>query len=172
VVILNRWRARPRATAHLAIREGKQALFIDHAVTNHLIAVTGQTGELIPLYCTAHGKALLADCSNAELKAIYGSEKFHAYTTLTTSTLDQLTRDCAQIRSQGFATDDGEYHEGIRCIAAPIRAGGGVIIGSIGVAAPAQRLTKDCFGVYGEQASAVARQIADLSPQERIKRHL
>src|SRR5690242_5519835 len=32
-------------TAHLAIREGKHALFIDHAVANHVIAVLGQTGE-------------------------------------------------------------------------------------------------------------------------------
>jgi IclR family transcriptional regulator, acetate operon repressor len=30
-------------TVHLAIREGKQALFIDHAVTNHVIAMSGQS---------------------------------------------------------------------------------------------------------------------------------
>jgi len=35
-------------TAHLAIREGRQALFIDHAsATNHVISVSGQTGELV-----------------------------------------------------------------------------------------------------------------------------
>ena len=45
-------------TAHLAIREGSSALFIDSARANHVIAVAGQTGELVPLYCTAHGKAL------------------------------------------------------------------------------------------------------------------
>jgi DNA-binding IclR family transcriptional regulator len=151
-----------QATAHLAIREGKQALFIDHAVANSVVAVTGQTGELIPLYCTAHGKALLADCDNAALKSLFGLEKFQAYTKRTTSTLDQLTRDCAEIRTQGFATDDGEYQEWIRCIAAPIRAGGGAIIGSIGVAAPLQHLTKDRYLVYGEQVSAVARQITNL----------
>src|SRR6185312_13761548 len=49
-------------TAHLAVREGRQALFINHATANHMIAVAGQTGESVPLYCTAHGKALLADC--------------------------------------------------------------------------------------------------------------
>ena len=41
-------------TAHLAVREGKSALFIDSAHANHVIAVAGQTGELVPLYCTAH----------------------------------------------------------------------------------------------------------------------
>ena len=60
-------------TAHLAVREGRQALFIDHAVANHVIAVSGQTGESVPLYCTAHGKALLADLDQKELTALFGN---------------------------------------------------------------------------------------------------
>jgi DNA-binding IclR family transcriptional regulator len=151
-----------QATAHLAIREGKQALFIDHAVTNHVIAVTGQTGELLPLYCTAHGKALLADCNSADLKAIFGSDKFQAYTKVTTITLEQLTRDCAEAKARGYVTDSGEWQEWISCIAAPIRAAGGAIIGSIGVAAPMQHITKDRYHVFGGQVSAAAQRITDL----------
>jgi DNA-binding IclR family transcriptional regulator len=154
-------------TAHLAVREGKQALFIDHAITNRVIAVSGQTGELVPLYCTAHGKALLADCDTDGLKAIFGSEKLQTYTKQTIGTLDQLTKVCAQIRTQGFATDDGEYQEGIRCVAAPIRAEGGVIIGSIGVSVPLQRFSKDRYRVCGEQVSAVAQRITDLLSQSQ-----
>src|SRR3984893_3073916 len=44
-------------TAHLALREGRKALFIDHVATNQVISISGQTGELVPLYCTSHGKA-------------------------------------------------------------------------------------------------------------------
>lgn len=158
--------AQTEETVHLAIREGKQALFIDHAITNHVIAVAGQTGELVPLYCTAHGKALLADCDKADLKAIFGSDKLQTYTKQTVGTLDQLTKVCAQIRSQGYATDDGEYQEGIRCVAAPIRAEGDVVIGSIGVSVPLQRFAKDRYRVCGEQVSAVARRISELLSNE------
>src|SRR5262245_3727164 len=35
-------------TAHLAIREGAKALFVDHSGTSHVIAISGQTGEFIP----------------------------------------------------------------------------------------------------------------------------
>lgn len=153
-------------TAHLAIREGKQALFIDHVVTHHLIAIAGQTGELAPLHCTAHGKALLADCDYAALKVIFGSEKLQTYTKQTILTLDHLTKVCARIRTQGFATDDGEYQEGIRCVAAPIRAEGGIIIGSIGVSVPLQRFSKDRYSVCGEQVSAVAQRISKLLSNE------
>ena len=153
-------------TVHLAIREGKQALFIDHAVTNHVIAVSGQTGELIPLYCTAHGKALLADCTKADLKAIFGSEKLDTHTKQTIGSLDQLAKACVQIREQGYATDDGEYLEGIRCVAAPIRAEGGLIIGSIGISVPLQRFSKDRYRICGEQVSTAANHISELLNNE------
>ncbi len=67
-------------TAHLAIREGKYALFIDHAAASNVIAVAGQVGELVPLYCTAHGKALLADADERELRALFGSGQLRRYT--------------------------------------------------------------------------------------------
>jgi DNA-binding IclR family transcriptional regulator len=57
-------------TAHLAVREGRQALFIDHHASTKQIVVPAQTGALMPLYCTAHGKALISDYGLAELKAL------------------------------------------------------------------------------------------------------
>src|ERR1700704_5301298 len=58
---------RTNETVHLAIREGRNALFIDHAAAGHVIAVSGQTGEMVPLHCTAHGKALLAGLDREQL---------------------------------------------------------------------------------------------------------
>ena len=153
-------------TAHLAIREGKQALFIDHATTNHVIAVSGQTGEMAPLYCTAHGKALLADFDKRELKTIFGSAPLKPHTRQTVVTIEQLAQLCTEIKARGFATDDEEFLEGIRCVAAPIRAGGGAIIGSIGISAPLLRFPEQRYGTCGEQVSEVAQQITALLSQQ------
>ena len=112
---------RTNETAHLAIREGKHALFIDHATVNHVIAVSGQTGEMVPLYCTAHGKALLADFNDKELRSIFGRAPLQNHTGQTTRSVAQLAETCVQIKAQGYACDDGEYQEGVRCVAAPIR---------------------------------------------------
>ena len=146
-------------TAHLAVREGKQALFIDHAESSRVIAVSGQVGELVPLYCTAHGKALLADFEKKELVATFGASPLRAYTKQTITTIDELARACAQIKVQGYATDDAEYQEGLRCVAAPIRTDDGLIIGSIGISAPATRLSKDFYRTGGAQVAATAEQI-------------
>lgn len=149
-------------TAHLAIREGKQALFIDHADANHVIAVAGQTGELVPLYSTAHGKALLADSNERELRALFGSRPLHAYTKKTITTIKDLAKACAQIRRDGFAMDDAEYAEELRCVAAPIRAEDGAIVGSIGISAPQSRISKEQCRAYGEQVSKIAQHIGVL----------
>jgi IclR family transcriptional regulator, acetate operon repressor len=147
-------------TAHLAVRVGERALFIDHAAANHVIAVTGQTGELLPLYCTAHGKALLADSTKRELKSIFGSRSLRSFTPSTITALDEVSKVCGEINAQGFATDDAEYIDGVRCVAAPIRAQGGAVIGSIGISAPSQRFPQERYQICGAQVSEVARQIS------------
>ena len=149
-------------TAHLAVREGRQALFIDHITANHVVSVSGQTGELVPLYCTAHGKALLADHDKAQLLALFGAGPLEARTKRTIVSIDRLARVCAQIREQGFATDDGELVDGIRCVAAPIRDKDGAIVGSIGISAPLARFPEERFSRCGEQVAKVAKKISAL----------
>jgi IclR family transcriptional regulator, acetate operon repressor len=80
-----------------------------------------------------------------------------------------LTKVCAQIREQGYATDDGEYQEGIRCVAAPIRAEGGVIIGSIGISVPLQRFAKNRYRICGKQVSTASSLISELLNKESGK---
>jgi IclR family acetate operon transcriptional repressor len=153
-------------TAHLAIREGNSALFINSAHANHVIAVSGQTGELVPLYCTAHGKALLADSDEATLRKQFGQGPLKKYSNSTITSIKTLAKECAAIRERGYATDDSEYLAGVRCIAAPIRFGSD-IVGSIGISAPASRFAKSAYPDYARNVCRVANQIGEsLTPTE------
>lgn len=155
-----------RETAHLAVREGKQALFIDHVAGNHVISVSGQTGESVPLYCTAHGKALLTDFDKPGLEALFGAAPLQPRTRHTIVSLDKLAQGCAQARSRGFTFDEEEYMEGIRCVAAPVRDQDGVIIGSIGISAPATRFPGQRYLSCGEQAIKVAQGIQQMLSEQ------
>ena len=149
-------------TAHLAIREGKNSLFIDCAQANHVIAVAGRTGELVPLHCTAYGKALLADSSESELRAQFGASPLRKFTKNTITDIVALAKACSVIKKQGFATDEAEHREDLRCVAAPIRLRDDVIVGSIGISAPSSRFLKNQYPDYAEKVCKIADRIGSL----------
>jgi IclR family acetate operon transcriptional repressor len=155
-------------TAHLAIREGKSALFIDSAHATHVIAVAGQTGELVPLHCTAHGKALIADADERELQSQFGTGPLQMYTKTTITTIKALAKECAAIRDRGYATDESEYTSEMRCVAAPIRVGND-IVGSIGISAPTARFAKSLYNDYGTKIRNVAVRIGEAIGQSTPK---
>jgi IclR family acetate operon transcriptional repressor len=149
-------------TAHLAVREGRKALFIDHAATSHVIAISGQTGELVPLYCTSHGKALLADFDEPALRQLFGSKPLTQYTKQTVQKVSELAKVCNEIRTRGFASDNSEYMEGVRCVAAPIRDKDRAVIASIGISAPTTRFPSERQPELAAHVKDIAAQISGL----------
>lgn len=143
-------------TAHLAVRHGRQALFVDHITTDHPLVVSGRTGELVPLHCTAHGKALLADMDEQQLCALLGPGPLKAHTSRSIVGIKDLAACCEEIRAKGYAADDGEFMDGIRCVAAPIRDQDGSIIASIGISAPLTRFPMARYATCGEQVRKTA----------------
>jgi len=154
-------------TTHLAVRERKDALFIDHyATTSQVLVISGQTGEFVPLYCTAHGKALLADYSAAELKALFGSAPLQGYTPTTIVSIRQLAKECAAIKAANVAIDEEEYIPGVRCMAAPVRDRDGRIVASIGISAPVSRFPRERTAAAAKQVTEVAAEINSILSAE------
>ena len=152
--------AKLEETSHFAVLEGGQAFFLDpHTPTGQVVSVAGQTGEFAPLHCTAHGKALLADVDLTGLKILFGQAPLHAYTRNTITTLTKLARVCGRARTDGFAIDDGEYIEEVRCVAAPIRDLQGEIVASVGISSPVTRLHAKRIARAAAEVKAAAQAI-------------
>jgi IclR family acetate operon transcriptional repressor len=148
-------------TSHIAVREGAHALFVDHHTpSGHVVTVAGQTGEFVPLHCTAHGKALLSDMDLDAIKALLGSAPLEAYTRNTNVSLPKLARVCATVRTAGYAIDDREHLDDVRCIAAPIHDAQGEIVASVGISAPLTRLPQKRMVKATAEVVAAARRIA------------
>jgi IclR family acetate operon transcriptional repressor len=154
--------AETHETAHLAVREGRMVLFVDHVTSSHVIAVSGQTGELVPLYCTSHGKALLSDFDGQDLIKLFGPKPLKAYTKNTIQSIRSLAAECKSIREKGFATDESEFLEGVRCVAAPIRDRDGAVVASIGISAPSARFPKEKEREFADRVVMVAAQIGEI----------
>jgi IclR family acetate operon transcriptional repressor len=78
------------------------------------------------------------------------------------TSIQELSKDCAQIKKKGFATDEAEFAEDLRCVAAPIRVDNDVIVGSIGVSAPMVRFSKERYRSAAVQVCKVAQAIGLL----------
>ncbi|HTS26065.1 MAG TPA: IclR family transcriptional regulator [Bryobacteraceae bacterium] len=164
---LKRLAMRTGETTHLALREGRQTFFIDHChSSSQILVISGQTGEFAPLYCTAHGKALLLDCGLAELKSIFGTGPLQAYTSRTIVSLKQLVKDFARSRQSGFVVDDEEYVDAVRCLAAPVRDKDGLIIASIGISAPVSRFPPERDAVAARQVCEIAKELSVIFSAE------
>lgn len=153
---------RTAETAHLAVREGRYALFIDQATAKQAVLVAGHAGELMPLHCAALGKALILDFDLRRLKTILGTQPLESFTPQTITQVEKLAEDCGAMRATGVATDSEEYASGLRCLAAPIRDKDGAIIASIGISAPAMRFPPSRHGEFAREVLKAALDIRQL----------
>jgi len=77
-------------------------------------------GTLLPMHCTAVGKVLLAYKEPYEVKGIVAKHGLKAMTQYTITDYEVLSNELNSIRRQGYAVDNNELIEGLRCVAAPI----------------------------------------------------
>ena len=113
--------------------------------------------ESIPL----DDQALLADFGEHGLTVLMGAKPLKAFTKKTIQSVHALARECESIRNIGYATDESEYLDGVRCVAAPIRDRDGAVIASIGISAPAVRFPREREKEYAAKVLAAATQIGE-----------
>ena len=75
---------------------------------------------------------------------------------------DKLRQELQQIRSQGYAIDDHEFVDNMRCIAVPVFEGGGRVNGGISISGPDFRFT---FEKLEELKAPLLKASRELSKQ-------
>ena len=105
------------------------------------VRVVQKVGAVRPIYCTAVGKILAAWLPERELDDIIGRIVFERITANTITAPAVLKRELARIRANGFAVDNEEHIEGIRCIAAPVRDHSGKVCAALCILGPKNRFS-------------------------------
>lgn len=112
---------------HLAVLNDKKLVYIDMVEARQGLALASYVGFSTDLYAAAGGKVLLAGMSEREVCALYADTPLKPYARNTLTSLGALLQELEQVRQRGYAIDDEEYYNGVRCVSAPIRAGGKVV---------------------------------------------
>src|SRR5882724_2291520 len=139
---LERLAAEAGETAHLCVLEDGEVLYLEKVEPSRTIRVPSTVGRRNPAHCTAVGKALLAFLPEADLDRLIQGRGLPAHTPNTITTPALLRRELRAIRQRGYAVDDEEIEEGLRCIGAPVRDHSGRVVASMSIAGPAFRLTR------------------------------
>jgi len=104
---------------HLAVLDGNETVVVQRVKGTQLVAVDFQIGDRSRLHCTSIGKALLAYQSDDAIEAI-ASEDLPPLTKNTITDADALRRELVRVREAGYAIDDREMNDDMRCIAVPV----------------------------------------------------
>jgi IclR family KDG regulon transcriptional repressor len=116
-----------REAVHLAVLRDNKVVYIDKIDNLGGLSLVTYIGFATDPHAAAGGKVLLASMPDKQVKNIYQNRNLKNYGKKTITNLSGLLEQLKQIRLQGYAVDDEEYYEGVRCVAAPIRSGGEVL---------------------------------------------
>lgn len=137
---LRRLAERSGENAHLAVRSGLLAVFIDRERGGPRISANTNVGDTEELYCTAVGKSLLCEMDRSDLEKLFADHHLAPFTDRTITDFDRLAAELHNVRDRGFSVDHEEYEQGVVCVAAPIYNFEHKVEASIGVSGPKERI--------------------------------
>ncbi|MGY4857426.1 IclR family transcriptional regulator [Cryobacterium sp. AP23] len=116
-------------SAHLAVLHGRDVIYLVEERAPRRPALVTDVGVRLPSHLTASGRALLATLPASQLRALFPdpaafvqrSSGGAEHPAGTPTSYRELSRLLAEVRTQGYAAEDGDVTEGIASVAVAVR---------------------------------------------------
>jgi DNA-binding IclR family transcriptional regulator len=132
-----------RETVHLCILDDAEVVYMDKIEPARSVRMASSVGRRNPAYCTAVGKAMMAYLPMEQVETIVKKQGLPPLTKNTITSLRELKAELARIRIRGYAIDDEENEEGVRCVGCAVRGYSGEPVAAISISGPSFRVAKD-----------------------------
>ncbi|KMT63887.1 IclR family transcriptional regulator [Catenovulum maritimum] len=152
-------------SAHLAVPSGYNSLIIEVCDSPTPTKIASRQGTLAPLHCSSTGKIFLAHMYDKKIQDIYDEIGFVKRTDKTLLTVEAVKEEIKKVVAIGYAMDEREYANEVRCLAAPIYDYRGNPIAAIGITAHITEFTPDLI-------ESVARQVKEAGTKLYFKAEL
>lgn len=123
-----------------AVEEHGLAVYIEKIMGENAVQSASHVGSREYLHCLALGKAILAHLPRMRTEEIIDRHGLPERTENTVTDRDELYSELEEIRERGYAIDEGEKIEGLRCVATPVMGATGDVIGAISITGPSSRV--------------------------------
>lgn len=136
---------RVQETVHLVILDQGEIVYLDKVQKvsdQKSLGMVSRIGMRNYAHSCAVGKVLLAYLSDSERGEIIAQKGLPRLTNNTIGNLGKLNKHLTDVMAHGYAVDDEENEEGIRCVAAPVRKERGKVIAAISISGPSVRMTE------------------------------
>lgn len=150
-------------TANLGVEHRDQVLFLAQVETHEAIRAFFPPGTLGAMHVSGIGKALLAWLPLARVAQIIGDRGLARFTPQSHTDLASLSADLAETRARGYAVDDQERAEGMRCVAAPIFNAHGEPVAGLSISGPTFRINLNETPRLGALVRAAADEVTEAT---------
>jgi DNA-binding IclR family transcriptional regulator len=142
-------------TAHLAILDRGEAIYIDKKEPEGFLKINSWVGKRNYIHTSAVGKALVADMDWADVQQIWEAG-LPKRTNNTVSSWKKFKAELATVRTLGYAIDKEEDEVGGRCVAAPIFDSSGRSAAAIGLSGIVSQVPDDRIPLLGNLVRSAA----------------
>jgi DNA-binding IclR family transcriptional regulator len=149
-------------TVFFCMLDEGQVFYLEKIESQQSVRTGCTVGSRAPVHCTAVGKAMLAELADADVNEIVRRWGLKAMTENTITSASALKTELRAIRSRGYAIDDEEKEQGLRCVSAAVRGDSGKLLAALSVSGPAFRVTRERVPEIGR---AVMQAAGELSQQ-------
>jgi IclR family acetate operon transcriptional repressor len=127
-------------TAGLAILDAGAAVIVDRLVSLQPLRYNIHKGSRLPAHSSSSGRVLLATLDEATIAELHASGQLSLWPEHPVPSLKVLMRQVGAVRDQGYALDDEEFAQGLRCISVSLHGEDGTPY-SLGISSVAARLS-------------------------------
>ncbi|PKM73566.1 MAG: IclR family transcriptional regulator [Firmicutes bacterium HGW-Firmicutes-16] len=141
--LMDRLAVEIRESVHLCVCANSKAVVIEQTMSDSRLVVNAKIGDIEPLYCSAVGKCLVAFALEEDRAKMLSGITYEAHTDKTICSAEEFNSELERVRAQGWAIDNGELSEHVRCVAVPILDEKGTCRYSLGASGAMSRMTQE-----------------------------
>lgn len=127
-------------TCFLAVLSNQEVVYLAKKRSNLTVATNASIGTRRPVYSTGLGKAFLAFMPVEDSDRLLSEMKGERYTEHTITDPEELHKQLAVYRKQGYAVDNEEMEEGLTCVAVPVYNAFNKVVAAMSVSGPTERM--------------------------------
>lgn len=150
-------------TCNVALPDRDAMVYIDRVETKWPLRIQLPIGTRVPYYCTASGKMYLSTLDDKHLNSYLEAAPIAAKTSSTLTSAEALLSEIGKIRTRGYATDNGEFMEGMIAVAVPITESNGRLVSTLSFHAPEPRLPLSDAVEHLDKLRAAAARLSSLT---------